>query len=234
MGAPPGPEVQSMFGDIAPVYDRMNRWLSFGIDRLWRRKAVRVLEFPENALVMDVCCGTGDLAHSLAASGCRVVGADFTHPMLGLARDKGSASPKDPVFLQADAQQLPHPDGLFDGVTIAFGIRNVFAPQQALSECYRVLRPGGHLGVLEFFPIPHPLWRGLFGMYFGRVLPLLGKLTASGRRTDAYRYLPDSVDDFVSPQEFQGWMRAVGFCEPQDTPLTGGVARLLLAQKPLT
>lgn len=219
-----------MFGEIAPRYDFLNRLLSFGIDRAWRRRTIRSLNLPAGSEVLDLCCGTGDLALAFADSGASVCGADFTLPMLQAAVLKERSKPRQMRWLQADAQALPFADDSFDAVTIAFGIRNVEDPQLGLQECQRVLREGGRLAILEFFPIPNPVWRGLFRFYFLHVLPLLAKIVRAGR-TGAYRYLPESVDNFAHPSEFRSWMEQAGLVFEQDLALTGGVARLLIARK---
>lgn len=229
MSAPPGQEIQAMFGEIAPRYDFLNRLLSFGIDRSWRKRTIRALDLPKGAPVLDLCCGTGDLAFAFAAAGARVTGADFTHPMLAVAQERKPNREFALPWIQADAQALPFKDGQYDAVSIAFGIRNVEDPRLALRECRRVLKPGGRLAVLEFFPIPNPIWRGLFRFYFLRVLPLLARIVRAGR-TGAYRYLPESVDRFATPKEFAQWMEEAGFVSVEDHVLTGGVARLLIAQ----
>lgn len=219
-----------MFGEIAPRYDFLNRLLSFGIDRSWRRRTLRELALPAGSEVLDLCCGTGDLALAFAHAGCSVQGADFTHPMLCSAFEKAQRQGQALPWVQADAQALPFADDSFEAITIAFGIRNVEDPARALAECRRVLKPGGRLAVLEFFPIPNPIWRGLFRFYFLRVLPLIARVVRAGR-TGAYRYLPESVDAFAQPEEFQQWMAAAGLQPEADLALTGGVARLLIAGK---
>ncbi len=233
MAAPPGPEVQEMFAEIAPQYDFLNRVLSFGIDRRWRRHAVRRLAPLPGEHFLDLCCGTGDLTLALAASGASLTGLDFAGPMLPLARNKAARLGRSVSWVRGDAQCLPFPDHSFDGITVAFGIRNVEDPRQALGECARVLRPGGRLAVLEFFPIRNRLWRRLFETYFHHVLPRIARLTRAGR-TGAYAYLPASVQSFASPSEFGTWMVAAGFQEVEDEGLTGGVARLLLGRLPST
>ena len=219
-----------MFGEIAPRYDFLNRLLSFGIDRAWRRRTIRHLDLPPGSEVLDLCCGTGDLALAFAAHGASTYGADFTLPMLQAAAQKSRDKSHSVCWMQADAQALPFSDGVFDAVTIAFGIRNVEDPQKGLRECQRVLKDGGRLAVLEFFPIPNPLWRSLFRFYFLHVLPLLAKVVRAGR-TGAYRYLPESVDNFATPQQFRAWMEDAGLVFEQDLALTGGVARLFIARK---
>jgi demethylmenaquinone methyltransferase/2-methoxy-6-polyprenyl-1,4-benzoquinol methylase len=227
MTAPPGAEIQALFGAVAPRYDRLNRILSLGLDQRWRRRALRELALPKGSRVLDVCCGTGDLTLAGALEGYRVTGADFTGPMLGLAVQKfGAAASRPEGLIRADAQDLPFADGSFDGLTVAFGLRNVVDPQRALAECRRVLRPGGRLAVLEFFQIPNPAWRGLFRLYFHGVMPLAAR-AAGTARPQAYRYLPASVDAFASPDGFRAWMRAAGFGSIATTSFSGGVALLL-------
>ncbi|MBC8329859.1 MAG: bifunctional demethylmenaquinone methyltransferase/2-methoxy-6-polyprenyl-1,4-benzoquinol methylase UbiE [Planctomycetes bacterium] len=230
MTAPPGAEIQAMFGEIAPQYDLLNRVLSFGIDRRWRRRLVRELGLGPRHRILDLCCGTGDLALALADTGAAVVGADFTGPMLPLARDKAARSERPLHLARADAQALPFAAGSYDAVTIAFGIRNVEDPLQGLMECARVLRPGGRLAVLEFFPIRNRVWRWMFEGYFHHVLPRIARLTRAGR-TGAYEYLPASVAGFASPDQFCDWIGQAGLCDASHHPLTGGVARLVLATR---
>lgn len=219
-----------MFAEIAPRYDFLNRMLSFGIDRRWRRRMRRRLDMKAGQDLLDLCCGTGDVALEFARDGVHVQGADFTFPMLPLALSKGRSAGLGLSWTNADAQALPYRDGSFDAVTIAFGIRNVEDPQRALRECARVLRPGGKLAVLEFFPIKSRVWGALFRFYFHRVLPLLAKVVRAGR-TGAYRYLPESVESFATPQQFRAWVEQAGFAKVQDEALTGGVARLVIASK---
>jgi len=230
MAAPPGSEVQAMFAEIAPRYDFLNRLLSFGIDRRWRRRVEKRLALNGQARILDLCCGTGDLALVFARNGNEVFGADFTEPMLPLARKKAQAVGCNIHWTQADAQHLPYPSDTFDAVTIAFGIRNIADPQLAIRECYRVLKPGGRLAVLEFFPIQNRLWGLLFRFYFHHLLPVVARVVHAGR-TGAYRYLPESVDAFASPAEFQEWLKLAGFQDCKDEALTGGVARLQIGAR---
>lgn len=241
MTAPPGAEIQALFGEVAPRYDRLNRILSLGLDQRWRRRAIRELGLAKGSRVLDLCCGTGDLALAGAKEGLRVTGADFTAPMLriaarklataaagadarvgaGAARGSGTEG-----LVRADAQALPFAAGSFDGATVAFGLRNVVDPRRALRECRRVLRPGGRLAVLEFFTVPNPAWRGLFRLYFHGLMPLAAR-AAGAPRPQAYRYLPASVDEFVAPEGFRAWMREAGFGGVGTVSFSGGVALLL-------
>ncbi len=231
MAAPPGSEVQQMFAEIAPRYDLLNRLLSFGIDARWRRRAVRELALPSGAHLLDLCCGTGDLALAFAKSGAQVTGADFTGPMLPLAHAKARKRQFELRWVQADAQYLPFSSQSYDAVTIAFGIRNVEGPQRGLRECFRVLRPGGQLAILEFFPVPNRVWGFFFRTYFHRVLPIFARIVRAGR-TGAYQYLPESVEAFATHIRFAEWMKDEGFVEVRDIPLTGGVARLIVGRVP--
>ena len=219
-----------MFGEIAPRYDFLNRLLSFGIDRSWRKRTIHRLALPHGSAVLDLCCGTGDLAFAFSKSGAVVCGADFTLPMLSVAQRRKENQERSIPWVQADAQALPFTEEQFAAVSIAFGIRNVEDPEKALRECHRVLQPGGKIAVLEFFPIPNPIWRGMFRFYFLHVLPLIAKVVRAGR-TGAYRYLPESVDQFASSKKFASWMEDAGFRVVCDQALTGGVARLLIGER---
>jgi demethylmenaquinone methyltransferase/2-methoxy-6-polyprenyl-1,4-benzoquinol methylase len=181
MAAPAGKHVQSMFGEIAERYDFLNGFLSFGVDRIWRRRAIKSAAVRANDKVLDLCCGTGDLALAFASEGCETTGADFTYQMLAKAPSKAEKKKVRVDWVQADAQQLPFADDSFNVVSIAFGIRNVENVELAIQECHRVLQEGGRLVVLEFFPIPNRVWRFLFRLYFLRVLPVIAAVVRAGR-----------------------------------------------------
>ncbi|MEO6595887.1 MAG: ubiquinone/menaquinone biosynthesis methyltransferase, partial [Planctomycetota bacterium] len=227
---PDGTTIQRMFAEVAPGYDRANRALSFGLDRWWRRQAVRLTGVRAGERGLDVCAGTGDLALALHRAGASVVGADFCAPMLLRAEakcaraDRGTTATH-PRFLAADAQLLPFPDATFDFVTVAFGIRNVSEPLAALREMVRVVRPGGRVVVLEFCKPRVALFGPVYRFYFRRVLPRLGGWI-SGTKNGAYRYLHDSVMVFPERDEFLALMRAAGLHAPRMRLLTGGIAAL--------
>jgi demethylmenaquinone methyltransferase/2-methoxy-6-polyprenyl-1,4-benzoquinol methylase len=203
-------KVREMFTQIAPSYDRLNHVLSLQLDRLWRARVAGILSPILNrgdAVVLDLCCGTGDLALALARAGsARVVGADFAHPMLVQADIKSGGKIK---FLEADALKLPFAGGSFDLVTAAFGFRNLANYEDGLQEMMRVLKPGGTLGILEFTEPPEGLVGDLYRWYFRRVLPRIGGMLSGDR--SAYTYLPKSVARFFRPGELGGLMEAVGF-----------------------
>ena len=230
--------VQRMFAAIAPSYDLNNRLHSLWMDQHWRRKAVKLATLQPTDRVVDVACGTGDLTlqflgslHRISQAPLprgRVVGVDFTYEMLPFARGKGNdpagrtRPSAAPVWINGDAQSLPLPDACADVVSIAFGIRNVADPAAAIREFYRVLRPGGRLIILEFSLPTNSLLRGLYNFYFRKVLPRTATLI-SGDKTGAYKYLPESVNTFVGREQMTGMMRAAGFDQLQQYPMTFGV-----------
>jgi demethylmenaquinone methyltransferase/2-methoxy-6-polyprenyl-1,4-benzoquinol methylase len=219
-----------MFGEIAERYDFLNGFLSFGIDRWWRRCAIKASDIQANDKVLDLCCGTGDLAIEFARRGCDTVGADFTFEMLAIAPAKALKKKVSVDWVQADAQYLPFADHSFDIVSIAFGIRNVEDVALAIQECQRVLKPNGRLVVLEFFPIKNRVWRFLFRLYFLRILPVIASIVRAGR-TGAYTYLPQSVDNFYTANAFSKLLTSNGLQLHRDTALSGGIARLFVAIK---
>ena len=214
-------KVREMFTQIAPRYDLLNHLLSFELDRLWRARAAKrlrpILERPD-AVVLDLCCGTGDLAFALARAGkSRIIGADFAHTMLVRARAKSTAeSTLDGVgsagrmpFFEADALRLPFADASFDLVTSAFGFRNLANYEAGLREMQRVLKPGGTIAILEFAEPLEDFLGDLYRWYFKKVLPRIGWLI-SGHKS-AYTYLPKSVARFFRPPELAALLRSVGY-----------------------
>jgi demethylmenaquinone methyltransferase/2-methoxy-6-polyprenyl-1,4-benzoquinol methylase len=214
-------KVREMFTRIAPRYDLLNHLLSLQLDRLWRARAAKhlrpILSRPD-ALVLDLCCGTGDLAFSLARSGnARIVGADFAHTMLVRAKEKSaalvaSASGNSAMALslfEADAMRLPFAEASFDLVTTAFGFRNLSNYEAGLREIQRVLKPGGTVAILEFAEPRNGLLGGLYRWYFCKVLPKIGGLISG--ESAAYSYLPKSVARFFRPPELASLMAAVGY-----------------------
>ena len=226
--APGAGYVREMFTRVAPRYDLLNHLLSFNIDRLWRGRVARrfraVLSRPDGR-VLDLCCGTGDLALALGGNGpASVIGADFCHPMMERAARKFGQAGMPVLLVEADALRLPFPDASFDLVTSAFGFRNLADYEAGLREMLRLLRPGGQAGVLEFAEPPGRLLGPLYGFYFRHILPKVGGAISGD--SGAYTYLPASVERFPSPEELAEWMRETGFREVEFERFTGGVACL--------
>jgi demethylmenaquinone methyltransferase/2-methoxy-6-polyprenyl-1,4-benzoquinol methylase len=223
---PDAKAVQQMFAEIAPRYDFLNHFLSVSIDRRWRKVAVaKVAEHvrPGEGVLLDLCCGTGDLAIELHKRlNVSVVASDFCHPMLVRAQAKTRSTPIRTV--EADSLVLPFAANSFDGVTIGFGLRNLEDPRKGLAEMRRLLKPDGVVAVLEFSQPVVPVLREGFRFYFHRILPRLGAWI-SGQRS-AYQYLPDSVSRFPSQNELVNMMESVGFRNVGYRNLSGGIAAL--------
>jgi demethylmenaquinone methyltransferase / 2-methoxy-6-polyprenyl-1,4-benzoquinol methylase len=210
-------DVRSMFDRIAPVYDAMNRLMTAGLDRRWRRETAAAVVRPGDR-VLDVACGTGDLAIAAAAAGGRVTGVDFSTRMLERARRKSSAV----EWLEADALALPFDDASFDVVTSGFGVRNFADLEAGLRELRRVLRPGGRIGVLEITQ-PQGALRPFFRVWFDRVVPLMGKVLPGG---GAYTYLPASVRRFPGPGDLAAALERAGFADVRYRLFAGGIVAL--------
>lgn len=223
-----------MFAAIAGSYDLNNRVHSFGRDQAWRRRLVAMCDVNPSDRVLDVACGTGDLAEAFAAAGAAsVVGVDFTQPMLDLAEHKAARRLRAPgltrpTYHWADAMNLPFEDGSFDIVSIAFGIRNVADPDRALREFHRVLRPGGRVAILEFSRPDNPLMRMVNSIYCERIMPLTATLLARDR-SGAYRYLPRSVQTFAQPETLSTMLSKAGFQRPRQLPMTFGICTATVA-----
>lgn len=228
-----GEQVQQMFGAIAPRYDFLNRLLSLGIDQRWRRFAISKVKWTEGGTVLDVATGTGDVALTMAAAtppSVKIVGLDFCKEMIDLGKEKVRSSPfADRITLGvAPCEEIPYPDGTFDSVTIAFGIRNVVDRKLGLAEMLRVLKSGGRVVILEFSTPRSAIFRSLYHFYFLKVLPLIGGLFSD---FSAYKYLPDSVLEFPSQEEFARMMKDVGFTNVVHHDLTGGIATVYVGEK---
>ncbi len=219
-----------MFSGIAKRYDLLNHLLSGNVDKRWRRiVATRVRDkLSGSARVLDVACGTGDLALTLFENtGARVVGTDFCRPMLEIAADK--TAQRVPL-IEGDALALPFRDGSFEAATIAFGLRNLASVEGGLAELRRVLKPGGWVAVLEFSRPANAMLRPVFSLYFTKVLPLMGGLISGSRY--AYSYLPASVQKFPDQEQLSLLMEQAGFDRVQFENLTGGIAALHMGRRP--
>lgn len=221
-----------MFDRISGVYDRMNRVMTAGLDRTWRERAADRVRLDRGQKALDLCCGTGDLSFALAqrtGTGGKVTGADFSRPMLKIAEEKAEARGATQVgFEWADALELPYGDEEFDAVTTAFGARNLADLDRGISEMHRVLKPGGRLAILEITqPSRQPLAL-FFGLWFDRIVPLLGKLAGD---SSAYEYLPESVRSFPDAATLGERMDAAGFRHVRWTIMAGGIIALHSAVK---
>ena len=214
--------VEEMFDRISPVYDTMNRLMTAGLDRRWRRLTAQAVVRPGDR-VLDACCGTGDLALAAAEAGGRVTGLDFSERMLEHARRKSSSV----EWVRGDLLALPFADGSFDAATVGFGIRNVEDLESGLRELARVLRPGGRLGCLEITR-PRGALKPFFRLWFDGLVPLAGKVLPGGA---AYSYLPASVRRFPGPEDLAEAMRRAGFEEIGWRLLGGGIVALHVARR---
>lgn len=227
--------VRQMFDSIAPRYDFLNHVLSFGLDRWWWSRTARsfrnVLRRP-GAVVLDLCCGTGDMALALMkhrpknAGEAPLLAVDFSHEML--VRGGQKFAPHNIVAIEADALHLPLADNSLDLVTSAFGFRNLANYDEGLRELYRVLRPGGQIGILDCNQ-PEGVTGALYDLYFKKILPKVGGVLSGDR--GAYRYLPASVERFPRPPRMLEMIRAAGFKDARWTGYTFGTAGLYRAVK---
>jgi demethylmenaquinone methyltransferase / 2-methoxy-6-polyprenyl-1,4-benzoquinol methylase len=225
-------QVRGMFDRIAGVYDLMNSAMTAGLHHQWRERAVDRVEVGPGSDALDVCCGTGDLALELRrriGPDGRVVGCDFSEPMLELARHKSGEQGLPVEFGWADALELPYGDASFDAVTIGFGARNLADLERGLAEMTRVLRPDGRLVILEISrPQRQPL-AGFYSLWFDRLVPVLGTFAGD---PDAYSYLPDSVRTFPEPERLAGMLDGAGLTQIRWLLLAGGIIAIHSGRKP--
>lgn len=226
-------QVRRMFDRIAPTYDKLNHMLSLGIDRRWRRSAVDALGkfYPQQ--ILDIATGTGDFALLLAKriKPQHITGADISEGMMAVGREKVlKEGLQDTISFQwEDCTNLSFPDGSFDAVTSAYGVRNFHNLDAGLREMQRVLRPGGHLLIVELTSPPRFPMKQLFWVYAHVVMPLLGRLISHD--DSAYTYLPASMEAFPQPEQMEGILRKAGFAEIQWKRFTFGISTMYLAEK---
>ncbi len=269
-GGKDGQRIRKMFAGIASKYDFLNHLLSLNVDRLWRRKAVRLLDPRPGERILDLCTGTADLAFAIhrgagqtcggnqrrggnektgAASRGNIIGTDFCIEMLQLGEKKIARATQEntekntenggatrPVLLAAaDSLRLPFPDRTFDAIAVGFGVRNFAGLRSGLAEMLRVLRPGGRAVILEFTTPPSPWFRALFGFYFRRVLPRIGRAIAAARdpeAREAYSYLPASVSSFPDAEGLRAQMGEAGFSSVGYRFLSLGIAAIHWGGRP--
>ena len=216
--------VREMFDSIAPRYDLVNRIMTLRLDVAWRRRTVRELALPARSRVADLACGTGDFCRELARLGHRPFGFDFSMGMLRAAPARDGRAP----LVNADVLELPLADRALDGATCGFALRNLTAIPPLYTELARVLRPGGRLGLLEVDSPTNPGLRWGHGLYFGRMVPVIGAVLSD---RDAYRYLPESVAYLPPSEELLGGLRSAGFVDVRHHTLSAGIAQMITATR---
>jgi demethylmenaquinone methyltransferase / 2-methoxy-6-polyprenyl-1,4-benzoquinol methylase len=213
--------VQSLFDTISSRYDLVNRVMTLGMDTGWRRRAVDRLRLPGKALVLDLACGTGDFCRELSARGYRAVGFDFSLGMLSAARTSAE-------LVAADVLRLPVRNGVADGVTCGFALRNVSSLSDLFAELARVVRPGGRIALLEVSSPDNPVLRAGNSLYFNRIVPLIGGLLSD---RSAYAYLPRSMAYLPEPEVMLRMLRETGFADVERIQLSGGLTQLIVGTR---
>ena len=225
--------VRGMFNDIAPTYDRLNHILSLDIDKLWRKRVVRIVRKLGAKHIMDMATGTGDLAIALAQKieESTIYGADFSSEMLAVAKQKiENLGLAERISLsECNAENIPLADETVDAATVAFGVRNFEHQREALTEMKRTIRKGGHLIVLEFSNPSCALVRWFYRLYSHYILPAIGRLVS--KHATAYTYLPESIDQFASPEAFTALLKEVGFDNIVRKSQSLGIAHIYIAHK---
>lgn len=229
-------DVHDVFSSIATKYDRLNTILTLNIDQLWRKKAVKLCNIKENDNVLDLCCGTGkmiELECTAVGENTTVIGLDFNREMINVGYKKLNQSLNNYKFnlIQGDAMDLPFEDNTFHCITIAFGLRNVPDKRKAITEMYRVLKPGGKVVCLELSKPEMPIFKNIYNLYFNYVLPVIGYLGTQDKA--AYHYLRDSVNGFMKKNQLLSEFKNVGFENSGFKSLTLGIASIHYGIKPL-
>lgn len=227
-------QVEEMFDNIAPTYDKLNHIMSLNIDRIWRRRVMRIVRRSKAVKIMDVATGTGDLAIAMAkrVDRTQILGVDLSEEMLAVARQKiQKQGLEERIMLEkGDAENLSMvADGSVDAVTVAFGVRNFENVEAGLKEMWRTLKPGGKLVVLEFSIPKNKFVRWVYAQYSHRIIPRIGSLISKDKR--AYVYLPESVDEFPSPERFSLMLQEVGFKSVKRRSQSFGIAYIYEATK---
>ena len=228
-----GEMVRGMFNDIAPTYDRLNHILSLDIDKMWRKRVVRIVRKLGAKHIMDMATGTGDLAIAIAKGieGSTIYGADFSSEMLAVAKQKiEHLGLSERISLtECNAENIPLDEESVDATTVAFGVRNFEHQREALTEIKRTIRKGGHLIVLEFSNPKCGFVRWCYRLYSHHILPAIGRLVS--KHATAYTYLPTSIDQFASPENFSALLEEVGFDHIERKSLSMGIAHIYIAHK---
>jgi len=222
--------VKYIFNDISKTYDFLNHFLSGGIDIIWRKKFIKSLTFINNDKVLDVATGTGDIAFAIRKRyKAEVIGLDLSANMLEIAKQKSKKyNINDISFIEGDAENLPFDDNTFDKLVISYGLRNLGDCKRGLSEFHRVLKPNGKLGILEFLQPRSTLIGKIFKFYFNRVLPRIASFFSNSK---AYRYLPESVENFLSSDELKSALNEAGFSDISSRNMSFGITTIINASK---
>ena len=225
-------QVEQMFDNIAPRYDFLNHFLSLGIDKIWRKKAIRILSDYKTDVLLDVATGTGDFAiAAMKLKPSKVIAFDISEQMLQVGRIKAEklGLGNSIKFVKGDSEAMPFSDRQFDAITVAFGVRNFENLEKGLKEFHRVLKPNGVAVILEFSKPRYFPFKQFYFFYFFTILPLVGRLVSKDR--SAYSYLPESVMAFSDDQKFLSILKACGFTRARQKRLTFGIATIYIAQK---
>ena len=221
-------KVKDIFDSIAVRYDILNHLLSFGVDKYWRRKALKLSQIGNESLLLDVACGTGDVAIEAYKQGVRrIIGADFSHNMLGLFKKKREWI--DGMVIQTTAEQMPFKDNSFTNITVAFGVRNFYDIKEGFKSFHRVLKKDGKTTVIEFQMPENKVFKSLYKFYFKKILPFIGGIVSKNKT--AYQYLPDSVEEFDEKIVLVDLLKEVGFISVKKYKLTFGIVQVVIAEK---
>jgi len=221
-------QVKSIFDSIAYRYDFLNHLLSFGVDHYWRRKALKLSKVGSESILLDIACGTGDVAIEASKQGVKeIIGADFSHNMLELFKKKQSWI--NGKVVQTVAEQMPFRDNSFTNISVAFGVRNFYDIKEGFKSFRRVLKPEGKATIIEFQMPENKLFRRLYKFYFKKILPLVGGLFSKNK--SAYQYLPNSVEEFDEKIVLSELLKEVGFKSVEKYKLTFGIVQVVIAEK---
>ena len=221
-------KVKNIFDSIADRYDFLNHLLSFGVDHYWRRKALKLSKVGVESILLDVACGTGDVAIEAYKQGVRtVIGADFSYNMLALFKKKKEWI--DGKVIQTTAEQMPFRDNTFTNITVAFGVRNFYDIKEGFKSFHRVLKQNGKATVIEFQMPENKIFKSLYKFYFKKILPLIGGIVSKNK--SAYQYLPESVEEFDEKIILSNLLKEVGFKSVVKYTLTFGIVQVVIAEK---
>ena len=225
-------QVEEMFDNIAHRYDFLNHLLTMGIDITWRKKAVKYIGGNNPQNILDVASGTGDFAfEALSLKPKKVIGFDLSEGMMRYGREKATRLNVAHIveFIKGDSEKMPFADNTFDAITVGFGVRNFENLEAGLKEMYRVAKPGARIAILEASMPHNTIFRALFSLYFGKIVPVIGKLFSKDAR--AYNYLPESVKVFPEGLEFVKILEKIGFVKVKWQPLTFGACAFYAMEK---